>query len=95
MNAIQSMPDYIRVFVGLIVLTLLEVWVAGVDAGQVLIASALISMALAKAGLVGLYYMHLRYERRLLWYVALFPFVLSAILVLLVLADSTLGTPSG
>jgi cytochrome c oxidase subunit 4 len=75
-------PPYMRVFVLLIVLTVVELLVALsplAKSSQVLL---LIALALAKATLVALYYMHLRFEGRLLRAIAIFPLVLSIILAL-------------
>ena len=93
MDKIREAPTYIKVFGALTVLTLIEIWVARAPAAQALIVASLIALAVAKAALVALYYMHLRYEKRLLWYVALSPFVLSFILTAMVAADSTLKAP--
>ena len=46
-------------------------------------------VALVKAGLVCLFYMHLKFERLVpLWIVALFPFFLIALAVLLILTSA-------
>jgi cytochrome c oxidase subunit 4 len=85
------MTTYWRVFVALAVLTIVEVWIARQEGSKVLLAATLVAFALCKAALVAMYYMHLRYERRLLWYVATLPFVFAAILALGLLADSSLN----
>ena len=62
---------YLRVFVALLVLTAATVGVAFFDLGggrlHILNAVAAISIALAKATLVVLYFMHVRYSSRLTW----------------------------
>ena len=45
-------------------------------------------MAAAKAALVGLYYMHLKYEGKLLWLVALFPLTLVIVMIAGFLPDA-------
>ncbi len=73
----HSPRPYAYVFIMLAVVTVLEVYVAGlpfVKTDQILL---LLLMATAKASLVVLYYMHLRYERRALRWVALAPFFLA------------------
>jgi cytochrome c oxidase subunit 4 len=90
-NALIALPTHWRVFVALAVLTVLEVWVTRLGLSDLVSAIVLIGMAISKASLVALYYMHLKHERPLLWYIALFPFVLSAVLVLIAGSDSTLN----
>jgi caa(3)-type oxidase subunit IV len=52
------------------------------------IAVLLISMACAKAALVALYFMHLRFETKTLGYIALTPIAIAVLLVLVLLPDS-------
>jgi len=75
-------PGYMRVFVFLIILTAAEVGVALTLHGAPKIP-LLIALAIAKATLVAMYYMHLRFEGRLLRFIAVFPLVLSIILAML------------
>jgi cytochrome c oxidase subunit 4 len=91
MSNVSNIPTHWRVFIALAALTLIEVWVAGLPMGDVASAVALIGLAVSKALLVALYYMHLAHERKLLWYVALFPFLLSAIMIVVAGSDSTLN----
>jgi caa(3)-type oxidase subunit IV len=53
-----------------------------------LLAGGLGVMAAAKAALVGLYYMHLKYEGKLLWVVALFPLTLVVVMIAGFLPDA-------
>ncbi len=55
-------PNYLAVFIGLAILTALEVAVTFTPLPRVPI---LIPMMLLKAALVALYYMHLKYDRKL------------------------------
>lgn len=82
---------YWRVFVALAVFTGIEIWIAQQEGSKVLLAATLVAFALCKAALVAMYYMHLRYERRILWYVATLPFIFAAILALGLLSDSSLN----
>src|SRR5688572_9968605 len=75
-------PPYMRVFVLLIVLTAVELLVALSPLGKTNQVLLLIALALAKATLVALYYMHLRFEGRVLRALAIFPLILSVILAL-------------
>ncbi len=54
------------------------------------IMAVILTLALVKAGLVVLFFMHLRVERRLLAFIALIPFPLAIILVLVLLAEHML-----
>ena len=55
-------PNYILIWVFLAVLTALELTVAFLPWPKTIIILILIGMAFYKAALVGLYYMHLRFE---------------------------------
>jgi cytochrome c oxidase subunit 4 len=78
----QASHPYYKIFGILTVLTIAEIaWVFVVPHSRALLAGGLGLMAAAKASLVGLYYMHLRYEGRLLWVVALFPVVLVIVMI--------------
>jgi cytochrome c oxidase subunit IV len=81
-------PNYMGVFLGLTVLTVVEVLVAFVShlPKSVLIV-ALLGLAVWKALLVALYYMHLKFEPRKLWLVALSPLPLAILLVVAVLLE--------
>ncbi len=64
--------DYFRIFWVLLVLTLVEVAVSYTKIDKRVMSAVMIALALTKAAFVGLYYMHLRYEKRsLLWLAAL------------------------
>jgi cytochrome c oxidase subunit 4 len=72
---------YLQVFGLLAVLTLIELQIPNLPAPRTDIMFVLIAIATAKASLVVMYYMHLRYEPRLL---ALIP--ISTVLLVLILA---------
>ena len=73
---------YMRVFGFLILLTAAEVGVAFVLSASTAKVPLLIALAIAKAALVAMYYMHLRFEGRLLRLIAIFPFILSLVLAI-------------
>lgn len=56
--------------------------------GRGLLIAGLSAMAAIKAALVGLYYMHLKYEGRVLWFVIAFPLVLVVVMVAGLLPDA-------
>ena len=80
-------PPYMIVFVVLAVLTVLEVLFAFTSLPKFWLALGLIAMALWKAFLVALYYMHLRFEPRRLWILAASPIPLAIILVVVVVRE--------
>ena len=85
----HSHPPYILIWVVLLVLTLAEVAMSlyMTNVSKVWLAVALIAMALWKAVLVAMYYMHLRYEPARLWILAISPIPLAFILVLAVITE--------
>lgn len=80
-------PPYILIWVVLLVLTLAEVGYAFLSLPQFWLAFGLIVMALWKAALVALYYMHLRWEPQRLWVLAASPLPLVVILIVAVLTE--------
>lgn len=61
---VLPLPVYLSVFASLILLTVITVWVAQFDFGAF---NGLVAMAIAtlKATLVGMYFMHLKYDNKL------------------------------
>ena len=82
---IASTRSYYRIFATLLVLTALTVAVATFDLGRFNAVIAL-SIAMCKATLVALFFMHLRYSVRLTWLI-----VSAALLWLLLLIGLTMG----
>lgn len=80
-------PNYMGVFWWLLVLTILEVAVVYVGLARLVLAALLVTMAVTKAALVAMYFMHLKFERRTLALVALSPFVLCVFLILMLTPD--------
>ncbi len=78
---------YILIWAILLVLTLAEVGFAFMDLPKIVLAVGLISMAVWKALLVAIYYMHLRHEPRRMWILAASPLPLAVILVLVVVTE--------
>lgn len=87
-EAQQKHPPYMAVWAALAVITLMEVLYAFLDIPKVYLAVGLIVMAVWKALLVALYYMHLRFEPRRLWVLAASPLPLVAILIVFVLQEN-------
>jgi cytochrome c oxidase subunit 4 len=81
-------PSYMAIFWYLAVLTVVEIAVIFLPIARMAVAILLIAMASAKASLVALYFMHLRFETRTLGWIALTPVVIGALLVFVLLPDS-------
>ena len=75
---------YGKIFLALFVLTILEIVAANQPIAKIYIVIALICLALVKAGLVAMFYMHLRFEKALLFVVAFAPLIFSAIFTLMI-----------
>jgi len=80
-------PNYMGVFWWLLALTIVEIAVIYLPIAKLAIAIMLITLAVTKAALVALYFMHLKFERRTLALVALSPFVLCVFLILMLTPD--------
>jgi cytochrome c oxidase subunit 4 len=81
-------PSYMAIFWYLAVLTVVEIAVIFLPIAKLVIGVMLVSLASAKAALVALYFMHLRFETKTLGYIALTPVLIGALLVLVLLPDS-------
>lgn len=81
----SHLPLLVIVFVSLIALTIITVWIAQFDFGS-LAVNILIAMSIAtvKASLVALYFMHLRWENKLIVVFAILaiPFLVLAMAVM-------------
>ena len=86
-------PNYMAIWGWLLVLTIAEIVVAIIPISaaypHVLKGALLVVMALTKAALVGLYFMHLRFERRTLGMIAVTPLILCVFLLFMLMPDST------
>ncbi|MCC6763757.1 MAG: cytochrome C oxidase subunit IV family protein [Deltaproteobacteria bacterium] len=89
---------YLAIFAALMVLTALTVWVAFIDLGTMNTIVAL-GIAVTKATLVVLFFMHVKYSSKLTWLVVASGFVFVAIMLALTMSDIVsrgwLGTPGG
>lgn len=81
-----SRTVYYRVFFALIALAALTALVAEVNLGPFNVTVALV-IALVKAGLVAVYFMHLRESRSLVWLVVLISLAWIMIMLVLTFAD--------
>ena len=81
--------EYWVIFVWLGVLTALEVAVTKVSIDKPLMVSALIAMALSKAVMVGLFYMHLKHETRILRWTIAIPMAVPAFYAVVLISEAT------
>lgn len=82
-------PNYWMVWLALLILTIVELWVAQAPMPKAAIVVSLVALALAKAALVAAYFMHLKFEKYALILIVLSPLVLSGILYVGLVPDAT------
>jgi len=80
-------PKYFAIWGGLLALTILELGVAYMDVEPHVRIIALVFLACWKALLVALYFMHLRFEPKMLSLVAVAPLLPAVIMVTVVLFE--------
>jgi cytochrome c oxidase subunit IV len=81
--------EYWIIFVVLFVLTIVEVGVAYAPIAKPLMASALILLAVSKAAIVGLFYMHLKHETNIMkWSIAI-PLATPAVYAVVLMAEAS------
>ena len=82
-------PNYMAIFWWLFILTVIEIGVIFLPVIKLVIAVLLIALAVSKASLVAMYFMHLRFERRTMGLIAVTPLALGTLLVFLLIPDSS------
>jgi cytochrome c oxidase subunit IV len=80
-------PNYMGIFWVLLVLTVVEVALTFLGLPKLLLGSLLVILAVWKAALVAMYFMHLKFERRTLAMIAIVPFILCLFFILMLLPD--------
>jgi cytochrome c oxidase subunit 4 len=88
MSGSHSRKDYIVMFFVLTFLTAVEVGIKYINISRSTLIGALIALALAKATLVALFYMHLKSETRSLKLVIAIPMVFPAIYAVVLIIES-------
>jgi cytochrome c oxidase subunit 4 len=84
--------SYFQVFLILLVVTVAEVAVAYMDISKSIKIVTFVVMALYKAVMVAAYFMHLRFEKPLMWVIAAAPLMLGVIIAIGAYPDSEKGT---
>lgn len=93
-ETISSVPTLLLTFVGLMVLLAITVAASFIDVGAYRAAIS-VAVAIAKALLVMIFFMHLRGSNRILWVVAGAGFFWLSILMVLTIGDFVSRVPAG
>ena len=80
---------YRNVFLALVALTIITVAIAQVDFGAMNLVVAMV-IASIKAGIVAMFFMHLKYENPVTWLYVFFPLFLLALMIGLIFLDNPL-----
>ncbi len=80
-------PRYMLVWMWLAIMTMIEVWAAQAGLARRILIPILVALAIWKAALVAIYFMHLKFEPRRFLLVVLAPLPLAVILVVAVLQE--------
>jgi cytochrome c oxidase subunit 4 len=80
-------PNYMTIFWWLAILTVIELAVIFLPLSKMTIGTLLVALALGKAILVAMYFMHLRFETRTLGLIAVSPLLIATLLIFLLLPD--------
>jgi cytochrome c oxidase subunit 4 len=86
-SSAHSTANYLRIFYILLALTIVEVAIVYLHLPRTLLVALLIVVAVWKAALVALHFMHLKFEKTTLMMIALSPFVLCVFLILMLIPD--------
>ena len=63
-------PNYLAIFGWLFALTVVEVGIIYLPVPKLMIAAGLVILAVVKASLVAIYFMHLKFEKVVIWWIA-------------------------
>jgi cytochrome c oxidase subunit IV len=80
-------PNYMGVFYWLAGLTVVEVAVTFLPLTKLAVGAILVVLAFTKAALVALYFMHLKFERRTMLFIAATPVILCVFLMFMLLPE--------
>ena len=87
----HKQPNYAAVFWSLLILTIFEIIVANMPFPKFAVVLLLVGLAIVKATLVALFYMHLKFEKYIIYIIVLFPLLLAVILTVAVLSDRSIS----
>ncbi len=86
-TAAHKHPNYMAIFWFLAILTVVEIAVIYMPLAKFTIGVLLCALALGKAALVAMYFMHLRFEARTLGMIAVVPLLIATLLIFVLLPD--------
>ncbi len=86
-HAETTVKGYLLVFLWLCIFTVIEIGVTYIAMPKKLLVTFLIGTALVKAILVALYFMHLKFEGKLVWSMVLIPSVIATVFLLALFPD--------
>src|SRR6185436_18102008 len=93
-NDSHPIPNYMAIFWWLLGLTILEIaWAIIPHHSELILASGIVGLAVIKAVLVALYFMHLKFERKTLGILFASTLILGCILVSVGIAELVLPRP--
>ena len=81
-------PNYMAIFWLLAVLTVVELVVVFLPFGKMINGTLLCALAVGKAAVVAMYFMHLKFETRTLGLIAITPLAIATLLVFVILPDA-------
>jgi cytochrome c oxidase subunit IV len=81
-------PNYMAIFWYLAVLTVVEIGVVFLPFGKFTNGVLLCALALTKAAMVAMYFMHLKFETKTLGWIAVTPLAIATLLVFVLLPDA-------
>ena len=86
---IVPLPTYFKVYATLVFCTVLTVYAATLDFGASHLMNIAVALAIAtfKAGIVTLFFMHLRWDNKLVWGIVIYPTFIFILMVLGTLGD--------
>ena len=88
MAAEHKHPNYMAIFWLLAILTVVEIGVVFLPFGKMINGTLLCALAVGKAALVAMYFMHLKFETRTLGFIAITPLAIATLLVFVILPDA-------
>jgi cytochrome c oxidase subunit 4 len=90
----HSVPNYMAIFWWLLALTIGEIgWAVLPHHSELVLAAGIVALAIVKAVLVALYFMHLKFERRTMGILFASTLILGAILVSVGIGELVLPRP--
>jgi cytochrome c oxidase subunit IV len=88
MAAEHKHPNYMAIFWILAILTVVEIAVVFLPFGKLVNGTLLCALAVTKAAMVAMYFMHLKFETKTLGLIAVTPLAIATLLVFVILPDA-------